>query len=125
MARKKLAMRVRYERRQCRDTRRAIAIQDSPFELTMQTEDPCEQVMSAELVQRAYELMDAETREIARQRSNDSTWPEIASSLGGTADSRRKQYERALDRIAITLGVEDSPLRPPPDPPAKCKAARL
>jgi hypothetical protein len=32
--------------------------------------------------------------------------PEIASELGGTAEGRRKQFTRALDRIVEELGLD-------------------
>jgi hypothetical protein len=33
-------------------------------------------------------------------------WSEIAAQLGGTADARRKQFQRAIDGIAQTLQIE-------------------
>jgi hypothetical protein len=33
-------------------------------------------------------------------------WPEIARQLGGTAEARRKQFQRAVDSIATTLQIE-------------------
>ncbi|MCA9135305.1 MAG: hypothetical protein KDB00_01065 [Planctomycetales bacterium] len=109
MARKKLAMRVRYERRQCRDVRRAISLDDTTLEPSGRFVDPSEEAMNSELIQRAYSMMDAETQEILRHRNSNCSWPEVASRLGGTSEGRRKQYERALDRIAIKLGIDEDP----------------
>ncbi len=110
MAQKKLAMRVRYASRQRRDLHRSSSPDLDALPPDVSAADPMELAMNSELVQRAYSLMDPETRMIARHRTNDSTWMEIAAAMGGTPESRRKQYERALNRIAIVLGIdEDAP----------------
>jgi hypothetical protein len=62
--------------------------------------------MHRELLDRAYELMDPEVREIAAGRVQGRPWEEIAAELGGTAEARRKQYSRAIDRIAESLEIE-------------------
>jgi hypothetical protein len=49
--------------------------------------------------------MSADVREIARRRSSGASWGEISASLGGTAEGRRKQFERAMSRIAKLLNV--------------------
>ncbi len=105
MARRKLGMRIRKELRQCRDARLVTSLTAANDEPGREL-DPAESVTNAELVQRAYSLMDDQTREVARRRMNDATWPEIATAMGGTAESRRKQYERAIGRIAVELGVD-------------------
>ena len=39
-------------------------------------------------------------------RVQGAQWGDIAAKLGGTADARRKQFFRAMDRIAQTLEIE-------------------
>jgi hypothetical protein len=51
-------------------------------------------------------LMDAEVRQIADCRVQGVPWEDIAARLGGTAEARRKQFFRAMDRIAQTLDIE-------------------
>jgi hypothetical protein len=40
-------------------------------------------------------------------RAAGHTWPEIAETVGGRAQARRRQLERALDRVSRQLGLED------------------
>ena len=105
MAHNKLAMRARREYRQRRDVRRNVHLADVQPEPAGGAE-PAQQVLDRDLVNRAFGLMDAQVREIALCRARDMEWSEIASQLGGTADARRKQFQRAVDRIAETLEVE-------------------
>jgi len=111
MARRKLGMRIRRELRQCRNARLVASLSAANGEPGREV-DPAESVMNAELIQHAYALMDDDTREVARRRMNDATWPEIATAMGGTAEGRRKQYERAIGRIAVELGVEEEEAAP-------------
>jgi RNA polymerase sigma-70 factor (ECF subfamily) len=107
IARKKLAMRVRRELQQCRNARRGISLNAAAHQPSARGPDPAQAVMHAELVDQAYALMDADTREVAHRRTDDATWPEIAAAMGGTAEGRRKQYQRALQRIAVALNVDE------------------
>jgi hypothetical protein len=50
--------------------------------------------------------MDPQVREIAALRAAGMEWSEIAHQLGGTAEARRKQFQRAMDDIATTLQIE-------------------
>jgi hypothetical protein len=50
--------------------------------------------------------MDVQVREMAVCRTRGMEWSEIAAQIGGTADARRKQFQRAVDQIAKTLQVE-------------------
>jgi hypothetical protein len=50
--------------------------------------------------------MDPEVREIAAGRVQGRPWEAIAAELGGTAEARRKQFVRAMDRIAERLDIE-------------------
>jgi hypothetical protein len=51
--------------------------------------------------------MDEELRSIASHRLKGMNWAQIAATMGGTGESRRKQYQRGLDRIARLVGIED------------------
>ena len=50
--------------------------------------------------------MEPQIREIATRRASGMEWAEIAAQLGGTADARRKQFQRAVDQIAVTLDID-------------------
>lgn len=107
IARNKVLMRVRREQQACRDSRRVRDLGAAVDVASCRETDPSESAMRADLVERAYALMDAESREVARQRMNAASWSEIAATLGGTAEGRRKQFERAIHRVAVALGVDD------------------
>ena len=62
-----------------------------------------EQALGRDLVNRAFGLMDAQVREMAKCRARGLEWSEIAAQFGGTANARRKQFQRAVDRIARHL----------------------
>lgn len=106
MAQNKLAMHSRTQYRQRRDVRRTTGNADSPGLPPDKSPGPEQLAVNRELVTRAYELMDPEVRQIAEARVNGATWEEIAIRLGGAADARRKQFGRAMDRIAQSLEVE-------------------
>jgi hypothetical protein len=48
-----------------------------------------------------------EERELADRRGAGQGWAEIAAALGGTANARRMQLQRAIDRVASELGLEE------------------
>src|SRR6478609_5972771 len=106
MAHNKLAMRARHAFRQRRDVRRNVRLGDIQPELAAGFVESTRQSVDRDLVDRAFQLMDDETREMAAFRAQDMEWSEIASQLGGTADARRKQFRRAVDRIAQKLEVD-------------------
>lgn len=59
-----------------------------------------------DLLTRALEKLSPEERLLADFRAQGRSWGEIAESLGGTAEGRRKQLARALARVAVDLGIE-------------------
>jgi DNA-directed RNA polymerase specialized sigma24 family protein len=105
MAQNKLAMHARDQYRQRRDVRRLDASFRRPEQLASPDVEPIRHVAGRELLERALEMMTAETRGIAERRMSGESWLEIASHCGGTPDARRKQYERAVARIADELDL--------------------
>jgi RNA polymerase sigma-70 factor (ECF subfamily) len=106
MAHNKLAMRVRHEYRQRRDIRRDVRLSDLYEDPTAACTEPAQQTLGRELIERAFALMEPQVRDIAIRRASGMEWAEIAAQLGGTADARRKQFQRAVDQIALTLGID-------------------
>jgi RNA polymerase sigma-70 factor (ECF subfamily) len=106
MAQNKLAMLARREYRLRRDVRRDVRLDEMHHEPAGAHTEPIERTVGRELIDRAFELMDPEVREIAECRARGMEWSEIARQLGGTADARRKQFQRAVDQIAVTLDIE-------------------
>ena len=106
MAQNKLAMHARSQYRQRRDVRRDIADMDVSTHFADAAPGPHQQAIDRELVSRAYDLMDADVRQIADHRVQGENWAGVAAQMGGTADARRKQFGRAMDRIAQALEIE-------------------
>lgn len=106
MAQNKLAMHARSHHQQRRDVRRVKSINDVAAVPTDKIPGPDRQAVDRDLLRCAYDLMDPEVRQIADRRVHGAKWGDIAAQLGGTADARRKQFLRAMDRIAQTLEIE-------------------
>jgi RNA polymerase sigma-70 factor (ECF subfamily) len=103
MAHNKIAWHVRYNLQQRRDIRRrqpAMELQSSD------QIDPARHVEIKELLERAWQTMDTELREIASRRLERQSWAQVAAAIGGTAGARRKQFERGMDEIAHRLGID-------------------
>jgi RNA polymerase sigma-70 factor (ECF subfamily) len=105
MARRKLAFQVRRERAQCRDHRRVTAAVDAVAALDAGP-SPSQEVAARELLAAFCQRLSEEERELARRRSEGQGWSEIATALGGTAQARRKQLERAVERVSRQLGLQ-------------------
>ena len=106
MAQNKLAMQARSHYQQRRDVRRMKSIHDFASAPSDKSPGPDRQAVDRDLLKRAYELMAPEVRQIADCRAQGAKWADVADQLGGTADARRKQFLRAMDRIAETLDIE-------------------
>ena len=108
MARNKLAMHARGQYRQRRDIRRDCSLADNPADTLAESTapDPQHEVANRDLLERAYQLMEVDVRKMVDLRVCGAGWSEIANELGGTADARRKQFTRAIDKIAESLGID-------------------
>ena len=106
MARNKLAMHARGHYQHCRDLRRVIPLTDGMNGLPTMSARPDQQVADRELLNQAFKLMNPQVRQIATSRANGSQWSDIADELGGTAESRRKQFGREMDQIAHSLQID-------------------
>ena len=106
MAHNKLAMQTRHQYRQRRDIRRDTRLDEDSHQPAAKTPDPIEQVADRDLLQQAYQLMDPQVRLMAVSRAEGAEWTDIAAKLGGTAEARRKQFRRAMNRIARELQVD-------------------
>jgi RNA polymerase sigma-70 factor (ECF subfamily) len=107
MARHKLASAARRAHRERRDNRREAA--DGPGELARIADDspgPSDLVAGKELLDRFHERLSAEERQLADLRTEGLDWAAVAARLGGTAQSRRMQLARAVDRVTRELGLD-------------------
>jgi DNA-binding CsgD family transcriptional regulator len=63
-------------------------------------------VAGQELLTRFRQSLSDEERQLADLRSQGLSWADIAARLGGTAQARRMQLARAVERAARELGLE-------------------
>ncbi len=107
MARNKLASRARQERRLRRDVRRVAMV--SPMALA-QVADPqpsaSEMLSRQELLERMREALTPDERKVADLRSEGLGWDQVAAELGGSAQARRMQLSRGIERASRQLGLE-------------------
>jgi RNA polymerase sigma factor (sigma-70 family) len=108
MARNKLASAARYEHQQRRDQRRnaPTGATDSLADLADHHLAPDEQLAAGEMLDRLRAAMTAEERQLADLRGQSLAWEDIAQQLGGTAQARRMQLARAIDRVAKEFNLE-------------------
>jgi RNA polymerase sigma-70 factor (ECF subfamily) len=109
MARNKLASVARRQRRRRRDNRRVAADGAEQLAAIPAAEaSPSQQVAGRELLERFRQSLGTEERQLAELRSQGLAWADIAAQLGGTAQSRRMQLVRAVERGARDLGLDES-----------------
>jgi RNA polymerase sigma factor (sigma-70 family) len=107
IARHKLVDAIRKFTSQKRDVRRQTLQEEeheSP-EIGGSSPGPMTYLANRELIQRAHQLLTAEERRIVDLRRDGSTWDQIAEELGGTPESNRKRYSRAVERVATELDL--------------------
>jgi RNA polymerase sigma-70 factor (ECF subfamily) len=107
MAHNKLAFQVRKERRQCRDYRRVRPLDEGQVEAAAGGPSPSQLVAGEELLQAVRQELSEEERQLAERRARGVSWAEIAAELGGTAEGRRKQMERAVARVVGRFGLDE------------------
>lgn len=107
MARNKLAMRSREQHRQRRDARRRVANSEEVLQECGAGRSPASLVAGRDLLQAVRDRLTEEERRLADLRLEGRTWPEIAALVGGEAQARRRQLDRALDRVSQELGLDE------------------
>jgi DNA-directed RNA polymerase specialized sigma24 family protein len=105
MAQNKLAGRARYHHQQRRDARQVTG-EDVTLAATPRP-GPDQVVAGRDLLEALRSRLTPEERELADRRGAGQPWAEIAAALGGTPNARRMQLQRAIDRVAPELGLEE------------------
>jgi RNA polymerase sigma-70 factor (ECF subfamily) len=106
MARTKLAWQVRRARAQRRDYRRQ-EVCPADLETVAADPSPSEQIEWQELLREFRLRLSKDERQLADLRAEGRAWDQIAATLGGTPEGRRKQLTRAIDRVARQLGLDE------------------
>jgi RNA polymerase sigma factor (sigma-70 family) len=107
MARNKLADQLRHEHAGRRDNRRVEAQDVNERELVGVEPTPSQFVANRDLLEEFRRRMSDDERRLAEQRSLGREWADIAAELGGRPDALRKKLDRAVNRIARELGLDD------------------
>src|SRR5438132_1751420 len=108
MARNKLASAARRQSQQKRDHRRDAGGGADLAQVPARGHSPSELVAGKELLERFHALLDREERQLVELRGQGLSWADIAERLGGTAQARRMQLARAIERVGQVLGLEDA-----------------
>jgi RNA polymerase sigma-70 factor (ECF subfamily) len=109
MALNKLVSHVRRSRRQRRDLRRDADASGAAAAVFEPSPGPERQAEVRDLLAVFRAGLSDEERTLVDHRAAGRSWEEIAAELGGTAQARRKQLGRAVERMAPRLGlVNDS-----------------
>jgi RNA polymerase sigma factor (sigma-70 family) len=107
MARNKLAYQSRRNRYQKRDVGR-IDTTGTPIDMVSDKQpSPSDCISAKELFSKMQSSLTEEERKISDLRRTGLAWEEVATVLGGTAQARRMQLQRAADRVALQLGLEE------------------
>jgi RNA polymerase sigma-70 factor (ECF subfamily) len=107
MARKKVAFQARMQRAGRRDVRRVEGVVEDGWDGAGAEATPSRVVAGKDLLAEVRRRLSDEERELADRRGLGQEWAEIAAERGGTPGARRKQLTRALDRIALELGLDE------------------
>lgn len=104
MTRNKVAEELRRRHRQRRDSRRTVlGVEGMPLASADPT--PSRVLAGKEILELVRHSLSGEERRLVDLRAQGLSWEEIADSLGGSADARRKQMARAIDEIVQKLGL--------------------
>ncbi len=103
MTRHKLASQQRRHRAERRDCRRMEACDPAYLVGRTAAPSPSRLVVGRELLAEVNRRLSREERQLADLRADGCEWAEIAARLGGTAEARRKQLARAVDRVEKQL----------------------
>jgi len=107
MAKNKVAMAARKQRAQRRDNRRMGAMGVEEIDPAGGVGTPSRVVAAKEMLDLVRGQLGDEERRLADLRSQGHEWADIVAQMGGTADGRRMQLTRALDKAMKKLGLED------------------
>jgi len=105
MTRNKVAEKLRYQHRQRRDRGRTVGgLEEAMFASSEPT--PSRILAGKQILEAIQQNISGEERRLIDFRCQGLSWQEIADSMGGSAEARRKQLSRAIDEIVQKLGLD-------------------
>ncbi len=108
ITRRKVAFQARKHRSQRRDHRRVARSDLADLPVSDDQPTPYRRAEGQNLLEEVRRRLTDEERAVADRRGEGRGWAEIAAELGGTAEGRRKQLGRALDRVSQELGLDEA-----------------
>jgi RNA polymerase sigma-70 factor (ECF subfamily) len=106
MTRNKLAFQVRRHRARRRDSRLLAAARVDDLNVPSTYPGPSQLAADHDLIDAVRLRLDDEERQIADLRAEGWEWSEIAARIGGSAQARRMQLSRAVNRVAKALKLD-------------------
>jgi len=103
MTRNKVAFQVRRQRASRRDSRLTDTRPVDEIDVASTSPGPSELASDHDLFEAVRNRLGDEERRLADLRAEGWEWAEIAGRLGGTAQARRVQLARAVNRVARSL----------------------
>jgi RNA polymerase sigma factor (sigma-70 family) len=112
MARNKLGDEAKKERRERRggNLRRTPLPEDGArgeVRLAASEAGPAERAAAADLLRQALARFSPDERRLVELKAEGLPWPEVAARLGGSPEARRKQCQRAVERVARELQLDE------------------
>jgi RNA polymerase sigma factor (sigma-70 family) len=105
MTRNKVAFQVRRQRALRRDSRMTDARPVEEIDVASSSPGPSELASDHDLIDAVRNRLGDEERRLADLRGEGWEWPEIAARLGGSAQARRVQLARAVQRVAREMNL--------------------
>jgi RNA polymerase sigma-70 factor (ECF subfamily) len=108
MASNKALEKIRNEMADRRDARRRVGGDSDLLDaLAGKADSPSRIIAGRELLQRVRALLSPENLYLMDQRTAGRPWAELGEELDRPPDNLRKQLERALDKVAVELGLQE------------------
>ncbi len=109
MARHRLVDLARKQQAARRDQRRLEADGQAALEAVGDEATPSRIVAGRELLDKVRQELSPEERQLADRRCQGVGWADIAAEVGGSPDALRMKLNRAVDRVAQRLGLDEVP----------------
>ncbi len=108
MARNKVVSQVRRQRAERRDNRRVTEGGLDQDALVASGSSPSQHVAAKDLLEEVQRRLSPEERRLVELRNRGHGWAAVAAEVGGSKEALKKQLARALDRVAIELGLDEA-----------------
>jgi RNA polymerase sigma factor (sigma-70 family) len=109
MARNKVVDHARKAQAERRSHRQVSLGPGAREEVVAAAPGPDQAAVSRELFAEVYRRLSADERRLVDLRNAGRDWASIAGERGASAVALRKQFSRALNRVARQLGIDDEP----------------